>query len=197
MKNKKLLGASMIMTICAVAVAGIVLTMNTAVEPVTVQQVEQRQWDRKPLGDADPGDGNTGFMYFMTYPHDPTPEDGYNVNLSNATAYEYSDSTNTEMIGETPYSTTFDFVMKVRVNNSDGYNSTGTQWEDLWVRANLTVDFDYATDINDAAMAEIVIATDGTTYRWYHYYMNNSGSGYQLSKGESFNATSVTFDVYE
>jgi hypothetical protein len=87
--------------------------------------------------------------------------------------------------------------MKVRVNNSDGYNSSGSQWENDWVRANITIDFDYLSDLSDVAMDEVVIGTHGSTYRWYHYVVNNSGSGYTLSKGELFNITSVTFDVYE
>jgi len=186
----------MLSVIGVVFVASLYL-VNISMTPVVEYGHSRDHWVEHPLGDADPGSGNTGFMYFMVYPHQADPGTAYASNLSNASAYEFSDSTDVELTGETPYSTTFDFVMKVRVNNSDGYNSSGASWEDGWVRANLTCDFDFASDISDLGMTEVVIATAGTTYRWYHYYVNNGGSGYTIVKGELFNCTSVTFDVYE
>ena len=208
MKHKKLLGGSMIVTLICDAIVGILFNIQTIKPIVDQDAVEQKtiaekKWIRQALGDADPGAGNTGFMYVMCYPHPATDpiETTYSVNLSNDStvggAYEFSDSTNTEMTNETPHGNAFDFVVKVRVNNSDGYNTSGAQWENDWVRSNITVDFDYLSDLNDVAMSEVVIGTEGTTYRWYHYVVNNSGSGYTLSKGELFNITSWTFDVYE
>jgi len=187
----------MLVTITAIAISGIYMSMILT-QPVTENIImESKQWTSHPLGDADPGAGNTGFMYIMVYPHQADPGTAYASNLSSGNAYEYSDSTNCELTGETPHSTAVDFVMKVRVNNTDGYNASGTTWEDSWVRANMTIDFDFLGDESDTAMTEQEIATAGTTYKFYNYYLNNAGSGYTLSKGETFNITSATFDVWE
>ena len=192
----RLLGSAMATVLIASAITGIVLLANLQ-EPITQTTVEEKKWVRHPLGDGNPGAGNTGLMYFMAYPHQADPGTAYASNLSNATAYEFSDVGDAEMTGETPYNTAFDFVMKVRVNNTDGYNTSGSTWEDTWVRANLTVDFDFAGDISDSAMTEVVIGTEGTTYRWYHYYLNNAGSGYTITKGETYNCTHATLDIWE
>jgi len=199
MKRKKTLAVSMLLAISVVAIAGVLLSTQMS-EPfiqneIYEEQIKIREKWVPQVGDADPGSGNSGFMYFMAYPHQADPGTTYASNLSNATAYEFLDSWDGEMTGETPYSTTFDFVMKVRVNNTDGYNTSS--WEDDWVKANISVDFDYASDVSDLDMTEIVIGTQDTTYRWYHYYINNGGSGYTITKGESYNCTAVNWYVYE
>lgn len=197
--RKKILGSAMVTALIVSFVSAILFT-SVSMQPVVEKQTIKARdhWnENRPLGDADPGSGNTGFMYVMVYPHQADPGTAYASNLSNASAYEYSDSTNCELTGETPHSVAVDYVMKVRVNNSDGYNSSGSTWEDSWVRANITIDFDYLTDETDTAMTEQVIGTEYTTYRWYHYYLNNAGNGYTLSKGELFNITALTFDIWE
>ena len=128
----------------------------------------------------------------MIYPHTDNMEDNYNVNLSNATAYEFSDSINSSMTGETPYETTFDLLWKFQVNSTDGYNTSASAWQDGWVRAYLN---ETLLSISAEAMTEIVIGTEATTYRWYYYCLNNSGSGYTISKGEKLNM-SINFEVY-
>ena len=175
-----------------------VLILSIVMQPVVEQQTMEirDEWVEHPLGDASPGTGNTGFMYIMVYPHSGNPGTDYQSNLSNATAYEYSDSTSGELTGETPFNTAVDYVMKVRVNKTDGYNESGSSWQNDWVRANITIDFDYASDVSDLGMTEVEIGTGGS-YRWYHYYANNAGSGYQITKGETFDITALTFDVYE
>lgn len=201
-KSRILLGASMLTILAVVFVAGIFFNVQVT-KPIVEQEivdeiiVKQREWKRNALADADPGSGNTGFMYIMVYPHQADPGTAYASNLSNATAYEYSDSTDCELTGETPWGVTVDFVKKIRINNTDGYNSSGSQWQDDWSRANISVDFDFLSDISDSAMTKVVIGTDGTTYRWYNCYINNGGSGYTITKGESFNITALTLDIYE
>lgn len=163
---------------------------------MTVGTMGGRSWKPIITGDANPGGDNSGFMYFMVYPHQADPGTAYASNLSNATAYEFSDSLNTEMTGETPHSTTFDFVLKFRVNDTVGYNVSGSCWEDSWVRANITCDFDFAGDIAaDTAMTIVQIATS-TDFAWYHAYINNGAVGYQITHNEKFNVTSVKASGY-
>jgi len=172
------------------------ILMFTVQEPITQTTIQEDLSWNHILGDADPGAGNSGFMYFMTYPHQGVPGTAYASNLSNATAYEYSDSIDTELTGETPHTTTFDFVMKFRVNQTVGYNVSSSTWETSWVRSNITCDFDYATDIGaDSVMTIVQIATS-TDYAYYHAYINNANAGYQITHDEKFNVTSTTTDGY-
>lgn len=170
--------------------------VNTRDLVAGVESMGSRSWKPIVLGDADPGGDNCGFMYFMVYPHSADPATTYASNLSNASAYEYSDSLNTELTGETPHTTAFDFVMKFRVNDTVGYNVSSSSWVDSWVRANITCNFDFATDIGaDTAMTIVQIA-NGSDFAWYHAYINNSGSGYQITHNEKFNVTSVKASGY-
>lgn len=159
-----------------------------------------RNWQPVLLGDADPGGDASGFMYFMAYPHQADPATAYASNLSNSTAYEYSDSLNSEMTNETPHSTTFDLVVKFRVNDTVGYNTSSSKWETTWVRANITVDFDFATDVGADTAMTIVMIANGTNFAWYHGWIADSdggaGAGFQITHNEKYNVTSVTADGY-
>ena len=190
---KKTLPALSILGICFIA--GIMYTMS--LQDVIENPLDVRSW--KPglvKADGDPGGDNSGFMYFMSYPHQAAPAVAYASNLSNATAYEFLDSLNGEMTGETPYNTAFDFVMKFRANDTVAYNTTTSTWEDTWVRANITCDFDFAVDIGPDAAMTIVQIGNNTDFAWYHAYINNGAAGYQITHNEKFNVTSLTADGY-
>lgn len=142
-------------------------------------------------GDADPG-GATGFFYFMIYPHQAAPGTAYKSNLSNASAYEYSDSGNAVCTGETPYGTTFDIVVKVGVTSADGKNTTTNLWDNNYMWVTLTCS---ALSIGaNTNMTELEIYNN-TGYRYMQYYLNNGGAGYTITEGQSFNVTSVKFWV--
>lgn len=182
-------GGLLSLIIIGVIVSSIYLTsVNDVIEEQTIMAV------RSPtlvVGDADPGD-NTGFFYFMIYPHQADPGTAYASNLSNATAYEYSDSTNTSATGETPYSTTFDIVLKVGVTDEDGTWSSNGTWNDGYMWMLLTCsDLSIGADTN---MTEIEIANKAS-YRWMHYYLNNADAGYTIIEAQSFNITSAKLYV--
>ena len=141
------------------------------------------------LADGNPGAGVGGFCYWMVYPHQAVPGTAYASNLSNATAYEFSDTVNASMTGETPYDTTFDLILKYGYSNDEDWNSTGSVWEDGWIWVTCTnADLSIAADTN---MTEIEIANTSDGYPWMHYYMNNGGAGYTITHGQSCNTTSV------
>lgn len=186
-------------------IVGVVVGMFVLFQlsPVVVQtQVEQmrvRTWNPIPIGDG-PFDGeNSTFLYFMNYPHQASPGTAYASNLSNSSlgggAYEFRDLLDGEMTNETPYNTPYDKVVKFVVNDTVGYNVSGSRWEDSWVRANLTCDFDYATDISDESMTIVQIANT-SSLAWYHGYLNNAAAGYQITKDEKFNITEVKGEGY-
>lgn len=177
--------------IIAVVVSGMFLSYIVS-KPLVEQNlmVEQRE-TVLVTGDANPGD-NSGFFYFMIYPHQATPGTAYASNLSNATAYEYSDTGNTTATRETPYSTTFDIIIKVGITNEDGYYTANQTRNPNYNWCLLTcTDLSISADTN---MTEVFIGNT-TTYAWYQYYMNNGGSGYTISEGQSFNITSVKYYV--
>jgi hypothetical protein len=150
------------------------------------------------LGDGTIAAGGSGFCYFMTYAHQAAPGTAYKTNLSNSSAlsYEYRDALNGEMSHETPYSTAFDFVVKFRVNTTVGYNTSGSRWMDSWVRANITCNFQFATDIPALSAMTIVQIVNNSNYAWYHGYINNAHAGYQITKGETFNVTTLRVQGY-
>lgn len=188
--SKKKAGIVVMFFVGLVSALVLLVNVNEVVEETIIEGATKKLQRAIVLGDAPLAAGVSGVCYVMAYPFDSTPESGYDVNLSNATAYEFYDGLDSEMTGETPYSTAFDFIVKVRWNNTHAYNSSIPGWDLSHVNSTLTVDFDYASDVGpDAAMSEIQIDTDGTTYLWVHYYLNNSGSGYQISQGETYNAT--------
>ena len=181
--------------------AVVAILMMFQVGDVVVEQLTgERAWSPIALADGDPGGDVSGFMYFMAYPHQGVPATAYAANLTNATAYEFSDSLDAEMTGDTPYDTTFDFVMKFRVNDTVGYNVSGSCWEDSWVRANITCDFDYATDIAADTVMTIVQIANSADFAWYHAYIQDYngdvGSGFTITHNEKYNVTSVTADGY-
>lgn len=172
-------------------VCGLVLMVN--MNPTQIlESVGERGWKNIALADGPHAAGTCAFLYFMAYPHAAVPGTTYASNLSNASAYEFSDTLNGEMTGETPYSTAFDFVVKFVVNQTIGYNVSGSKWEDSWVRANLTCDFEYAADIGPLAAMTIIQIANNTDYAWYHGYINNGGAGYQITKNEKYNCTAIT-----
>lgn len=133
---------------------------------------------------------------FGTITHSATPATTYATNISNSSFFEFRDFLNGEMDGETPWGVAFDFALKFVVNTTVGYNTSGSRWMDSWVRANLTCNFDFITDIGPLAAMTIVQIENNTNYAWYYAYMNNGGSGYTITKNEKFNCTAIVGQGY-
>ena len=140
------------------------------------------------LAVGDPAAGESGFFYYMVYPHQAAPAVAYASNLSTASAYEYATSGTVSCTGETPFGTAFDLVVKVGVNVTDGWNTTDSRWDDSFVWCTLScADLGVGADTN---MTEYQIANN-SGYRWMQYVLNNGGVGYTIVEGQSFNVTSV------
>jgi len=128
--------------------------------------------------------------------HSANPTDEYCNNITNGTinsnCYEWSDVGNTSPTGETPYSTNFDILFKVGITNEDGQWTSNSTWNEGYLWMLLTcADLSIGADTN---MTIIEIANT-STYAWYHFYLNNAGSGYTITEGQSFNITSVKYYV--
>jgi hypothetical protein len=170
------------------------LVTSEILQPVVKESIEIQQQRRtqRIYGDAIPSGDNSGFNYIMIYPHQASPAVAYASNLSNSSAaggaYEFSDSVDTEMTNETPHSTTFDLVIKFRVNDTVNYNTSGSKWMPDWIYCNATIDFDFAADTGWDAMTLVEIFNN-SDFCWYHGYLNNAGSGFTITHAESQNQT--------
>ena len=206
-EKKKIFGVGMLVIMASFAIAFLVLSTSITqpiVENEVIELTVKREWS-KPLGDADPGGDNSGFMYFMAKNHSANPTVEYASNLTNRTGgnancYEWSDSLNTEMTGETPYATAFDFIVKFRVNDTVGYNTSSSAWEIDWVRANMTCDFRYITDVGALQEMTIIEIATSADFACYHGYLldndGGAGTGFIITHGETYNITALTVQGY-
>ena len=179
-------------------VVGMLVISNSS--PVPTEVVEQvRQWQKDvlhPVGDNDPGVGNSGVLRVYIYKHQANPATAYASNLTapSANVYAYGDTNNTHIGSIVPYNTAFDIVVKVRWNKTHAFNETSHVWEHSWVRGNITC---AAFGLSDDAMGEQNISgTTNDVYIWMHYYWNNAGVGETISRGQNVTSCSFTFDAF-
>lgn len=195
---KKAGGLLGIVVTVLVIVSLIVLSLHSVVRQKDTESqivfVKHGVWES--LGDANESGTNSGFMTCHIRPHEAAPAVAYAVNVTNATAYEYLDTYSTgagspsEMTGETPFTTAFDIYVKIRLNATDGYNSSSGLWEPGWLYVNLTVDFEWAADIGVTSTTEVEIG-NSTDFVWYGCYLNNGGAGYQIGKNEKIQSIKI------
>ena len=206
-KNKKekanvkrtIFGFGMVLTFITVVIASLIF-VNQVFQPIVENEViiKPREGKWLTLGDGPMVGDESGYMYWMNYPYQAVPATAYASNLSNATAYEFSDSLSAEMTGETPYDTAYDKVCKFRVNDTIGYNTSDSSWEIDWTRVNVSVDFQYATDVSSVLMTIYEIANN-SDYAWYHGVLQDAdggaGTGFTLTHGETFNITKIWVQI--
>ena len=193
--NRTILGSAMMTLIVIGAVCGIMLLSTSDLTQV-IQTVGQRGWNQ--IATAEEGGGTVGaaeggVLQVYIYPHSADPGTDYAANLSNASAYAWANTLNEAMTGNVPYGTTFDIVYKIRVNVSEAYNTTGSNWETSWVRCNIT-----CADLSigaDTAMTGLEIA-DNVDFMWMNYYENNGGAGYTITHGQQVNITSFKLQCW-
>lgn len=108
---------------------------------------------------------------------------------ANGLGYASADDFNVEL----SHSVLFDIAIKVRVNKTHAWD--GSKFMDVWVRMNIT-----SADLGigaDTAMDKSVLQNDsGENYIWLMFYYDFSGSGYDLSKDESADITSIKLEAY-
>lgn len=171
-----------------IGVVSAILVSSIMVEPVVEQTIHAKTW-HSDLVVGDPAGDDSGFCGFFTYPHSATPSVTYATNCSTATAYEYyTAALSGEATDETPHSTALDYIVKIRVNDTVGYNTTNNSWVPSWSYLNISVDYDFGADIAWSQMV-LVEVTNHTDFCWYQGYINNAGAGYTLAQNQRFNAS--------
>jgi len=154
--------------------------------------IPERGWS-SVAATGNPGVGSSGMVNLYIYPHDATPSVTYSTNLSTATAYAHRDTWNGSMTGSVPFDKAFDIVIKARFNTTHAYNSSGTTWMLDWVRANLT-----CADLGISTLTGMTAVQTATSneYMWVQFYINNGGTGYTMSHGETYNVTYASLEAY-
>jgi len=174
--------------VLAVGLVAALLMTSYIGEPVVEQTIIAKTW-HGPLVVGDPAGDASGFCMFSTYPNQAVPATAYATNLTTGNCYEYyTAALSGEATGETPHSTAFDYVVKIRVNDTVGYNTTSSAWEPSWTFLNISVNYDFGTDISWTQMT-LVEVTNNSNFCWYQGYINNGGAGYTLSQNQKFNAS--------
>jgi hypothetical protein len=174
--------------------ANLILYGADAPEIVKEQLVPEKpkSWKNIVVGDAP---GGPGVKYVMIYEHQASPGTAYASNLSNASAscYEFHDGLNANLGNNVPYDTPFDMVLKCEYNDTHAYNTTSSQWMMDWVKGLIT-----CADLGisaDTEMSEVHIWNNSAEME-VHFYMNNGGTGYTISHGESVNSTNFKQQAY-
>ena len=162
-----------------------ILFLSQVQDVVTTQfgGVASKHWSA--LGDITVTAGQSGVLAFFIYPHAAVPATTYATNCSNATAYEYRDATTGEMTKSTTYLLKFDFVVKYRLNTTDGYNTSSSAWTQAWSYVKMACNFNWTSDITTSTMTNVLV-TSNANYEWIQCYLNNAGNGYQIAKNEKF-----------
>jgi len=194
-RNKLLLGTTM----TALVIAGVLVGMMV-VPNILYKTGVTDIWNTVKADDAAPGSGVTGVINVYIYPHQA---DGstYDNNVTEGTAYAHFDASpglNDSLEGDVPYNTAFDIVVKCQYNYTHAYNITAPGWDADYVRgliscSDLSIGAD--TTMSESAFFNTTGNGAGDT-TWIHFYMNNSGSGYQISHGESVNVTDFKQQYY-
>jgi hypothetical protein len=185
-KRYKFFKAGAVTTIVIIAVALIMISEVGFREPIehdiTTKEIEQKREIVQITGD--PAAGESGLFYGLVVPHAANPYTTFASNYT-GTFYEIVTSGNSAWANTTPTATSFDWLYKVGFNASDANNGTAWRADYIWALMNCTGDISFSNH----NLTELQIATAGNTYAWYHYWDNNSGSGYTVAENQGFNNT--------
>ena len=184
-------------------VIGIMVAWATMPHPML--DVDEKGWhilfdgNLAQAAEGNPGAGVGGILWIGFVNHSNPNEYAdvaYNTTAtleswctSNGLAYANADDFNLEM----SHSVLFDIVIKVRLNQTECWD--GSQWVDTWARMNIT-----SADLGigaDTAMEKFVLHNDTADgYLWLMFYYDFTNAGYDLSKDQSADITSIKLSAY-
>lgn len=165
---------------------------NVLVERPVIEHM--RVWNRDvllPLGDADPGAGNSGVLRVFLVKNGTTD---YNSNISapGGNVYAYGDDNNSELANggdSVPFGEAFDIVVKVR------WNQTHAAVDGVYYWNTYTSGYCNCSDlsVNSAEMERFNISgVVGTDFCYMHYVINDK----QLTKNQQVSSCSFNFNAY-
>jgi len=196
------------MALVSALVIGILFGYMTFPHPQLVRDDDGRSWhilfdgNLAQAAEGNPGAGSSGILEIFFINHSvgndykaintsATLESWCNDNLAagGGNAWVNADDFNLEL----KHSVLFDIAIKVRVNMSD--SGDGSDFNENWVRMNIT-----STDLGisaDTGMEKnVLVNNSGYEYMWVMFYYDFSNAGYDLSKDESADITSIKLQAY-
>ena len=190
----KPLGYVMISCLGTAAVIGMAVLMMTANvgDGVIVEHRHMREVKLPGIGDAAPGAGKSGWLYAYLVLHDHFT---YTDNITiNGSVLASGDVNNSHLGSNVNYSTAFDFVVKVRWNQTHAFRAANTTWMHSWVEgwfncSTLSVASLECTEYN-------ITGCNNENYVWMHYVADNSGNGYTISQGQNLTSFAWNFNAY-
>jgi len=189
-KTKKFgLGAGMVLGI--VFVCAILMTWN--VNDVVVEQIQEheRSWQLLPLGDADPGAGESGVLIAGIADDDCT----WTSNLTYGTDTYHTTETNDTHAGDNvPYDTDVYIFVKCRFNvddlvNTDGVDDFDLNWVSAWL--NSTILGASAVEMSEANVSGV--SNCDTNMIFVHFY----AGPYQWTRGQNVTDIQMKIKIYK
>ena len=198
-KNRDRIKAGGTLTILAVGFIASILFISN-ITPM-VEETEVRSWHRLTLpylGDNDPGAGASGVINNTIIVRNCVD---YTTNFTiNSSVYGFADAHNDHM-NNIPYDTGaaadhFELAITVRWNKTHAFSESNTTWMLTWVRGNCTcagLSIGANTTMTEVNHTDI---TADHAFIYVTYYLDNSGDGYTLTRGQNVTSCMFFFDAY-
>lgn len=184
MNKKTILGSCCIALLFA---GSIFATMTMHVDEETGEWV--LVFDGVKAHNINPGASTTGLVNIFTVKHGELNYDNA-IAYDNANVYQHLKSvpgtSQYVLDGETPHSQAYDYVVVCQIDD----NAYDSSWNTSLVKAYLNVTTSDSTHtISSELMSKGAFhSADGTNDATINFYLDNSGSGYQLGVGETFDS---------
>jgi len=185
----------------AALVIGMFVAWATFPHPVV--KVDERGWhvvfdgNLAQAAEGNPGAGASGILEIFFINHSAT--NAYKGVNTSATlegwctaaglGYASADDFNVELA----HSVLFDIAIKVRVNKTHAWD--GAKFVDGWVRMNIT-SADLSISADSAMEKNVLYNNTGQDYIWIMFFYDFSNAGYDLSKDQSADITSIKLQAY-
>ena len=205
-KNLKFFKATAALSTLLIGLTIGIVFMQQFQEPIAYNLVNSKHDEWVVRAESNPGAGKTGFLMMVFRPHNSTmpawSTTAGDVRWNNSfyttgtwTNYSYAMSLNTSATKNIPYNSKLDIWFKVRVNASDGQNSTSKYWNFAWQRCNITCS---GLGIAANTVMKQINITANANFIWMAYFVNGSAGswGYTVAKGQKINISTWQLQVY-
>lgn len=162
-----------------------------------------RNWQTVNAADASPGASNSGVInVYIVDNSDAVDYDSTDLSEGHASVYAHfgaGASLDAALSGNVPYDTEFDIVIECQYNYTHAYNTSTPGWDVDYVKGLITcADLSIGADTEMSESTDFISNTGSTSSDTakINFYMDNGGSGYTMSHGETFNVTSFKMQAY-
>jgi hypothetical protein len=194
MKKEKNWRARVLRPIILIGIVAGIIWASAGPYPRIVQDEDTRSWhvvwegSFAEAAEADPGAGASGILEVFIYATGGT----YTTNLTegDADTFGWASADATEI--DVPHSTAFDVVVKVRGNAT--HCKRDTTWYDTDLRVRITWSDKGLSD--EVAESNIIVNNTNNEFLWMNFHIDNSNSGYTITKSETTEIQNIKFEAY-